>query len=103
MIKVLILIFFTISPLLARPVLIDVRERNEVELGMVKGALWFPLSDIESDTDWSKKFTKKTWGKKIYLYCQSGKRAEKVKEILANKAIFSTNLGGYDKVKNWWK
>lgn len=84
-------------------VIIDVREKEEVDQGMLKQAEWFPLSEIESNKEWPKSLVKKTWGKKVYLYCKSGRRAEAVKELLAEKAIFSTNLGGYDELKSRWK
>jgi rhodanese-related sulfurtransferase len=80
-------------------VMIDVREEDEIQSGMVKGAKWFPLSKIENDKNWKKEFTKLAGDKKIFLYCRSGRRSEKVLNILKDVGIESKNIGGYETLK----
>jgi rhodanese-related sulfurtransferase len=81
-------------------VLIDVREKDEIAEGMIENAKWFPLSKIESDKEWTESFKKMTEGKKIFLYCRSGKRSGRVETILKEHAISSENIGGYMELKN---
>lgn len=77
-----------------KAVLVDVREESEIKEGMVKDALWFPMSKIEKDANWKKEFAEKTKNKKVFLYCRSGNRSGKVKSILAKEGIQSENIGG---------
>lgn len=83
-----------------KAVMIDVREEAEIKEGMIKKALWFPMSRIETDKDWLKDFRKLTEGKQVFLYCRTGRRSGIVKEKLKNKGIPSENLGGYLELKN---
>lgn len=78
-------------------VIIDVREKGEIDEGMLPGAKWIPLSKIQSENNWDKEF-KEIAGdnKKVYLYCRSGGRAEKVRQLLKDKGISAANLGGYE-------
>lgn len=82
-----------------KAIMIDVREKQEIEEGMIDIAVWFPLSKITSSADWEKDFIKTTNGKAIFLYCRSGNRSEKVKTILKENGIESENIGGYEKLK----
>ena len=82
-----------------KAVIVDVREKDEIESGMIKDAKWFPLSKIQTDPQWEKDFAKLTQGKKIFLYCRSGNRSGKVKDILEKKGIESENIGGYEALK----
>ena len=81
-------------------VLIDVREENEIKEGMIEGAKWFPLSKIETDPTWKKEFTALTKDKKIFLYCRTGRRSEKVESLLKEQRIDSENIGGYLELKD---
>lgn len=80
-------------------VIIDVREKDEINQGMVKMALWFPMSKVKEDKDWEKDFRKITEGKKIFLYCRSGRRSGKLLTLLKTKNIESENLGGFETLK----
>lgn len=80
-------------------VLIDVREESEVKDGKIKGAVWFPLSKMESDPNWFNDFEKKTKGKNIFLYCRSGNRSGKVKNLLQDKGLKAHNAGGYEDLR----
>jgi len=81
---------------IGKGIFIDVRERQEVESGMIKGALWFALSDIEKDVKGSaKKIKELSAGKEIYLYCRSGNRSGKVKEYLKKEGVEALNVGGF--------
>lgn len=82
-----------------KAVLIDVREKHEVELGMIRQAQWFALSSMTPSNDWLNDFKAMTRDKSVFLYCRSGKRAEKAKKILADKGIEAQNLGGYMTLK----
>jgi rhodanese-related sulfurtransferase len=79
-----------------KALLIDVREESEIKAGMIKGAQWIALSQIEHDRkvqmDKIKSLTK---DKEVYLYCRSGARANKVKTYLEDVGINAVNLGGY--------
>ncbi len=79
-----------------KAVIVDVREKDEIQQGMIKDALWFPLSKIENNKNWKKDFMRLTKGKEIFLYCRSGRRTGKVMSILKTKKIDSQNLGGFE-------
>ncbi len=79
-----------------KAIFIDVRELQEVNEGMVKGALWFPLSKIEADKkNEIAKIKEIALNKEIFLYCRSGRRSEIVRGFLSEASIPSTNLGGF--------
>lgn len=80
-------------------VIIDVREEDEVKSGMIKDAKWFPLSKVLNDKAWKEDFMKVTGDKKIFLHCRSGKRSERVMNILKDNGISSENIGGYESLK----
>lgn len=80
-------------------VIIDVREKDEVKSGRIKDAKWFALSKISNDKNWKNEFIKIVEGKKIFLYCRSGRRSEKVMTILKENGITSENIGGYEDLK----
>ena len=78
-------------------ILIDVREKEEVDLGMIKGAKWVPLSKTDLST---LKKIKKDYNKKtLYVYCRSGTRAEKFITLLKSVGLKAENLGGYEELK----
>jgi rhodanese-related sulfurtransferase len=81
-------------------VIVDVREQDEIKLGMIKDAKWFPLSKVLNDKKWKEDFVKVADGKTIFLHCRSGKRSEKVLNILKDNGIASENIGGYETLKN---
>lgn len=80
-------------------IFVDVREKDEVEEGMIKGATWFPLSKISNNANWLKGFKDISADKKIYLYCRSGNRSGKVQNILMKHGINAKNIGGYEVLK----
>jgi rhodanese-related sulfurtransferase len=82
-----------------KAVIVDVREKDEIENGMLKDAIWFPLSKIEKYPNWEKDFVKLTQEKKVFLYCRSGNRSGKVMNMLEKKGIESENIGGYEALK----
>jgi rhodanese-related sulfurtransferase len=83
-----------------KAVIVDVREEDEIKSGMIEKALWFPLSKMNNDKNWKEQFQKVTQGKQIFLYCRSGNRSEKVKNILKANSIESENIGGFGTLKN---
>ncbi|MFI5390280.1 MAG: rhodanese-like domain-containing protein [Bacteriovoracales bacterium] len=83
-------------------ILLDVREKSELEEGMAKGAKSIPISQVKNeDKDW-KNFLKETPKEKsIYVYCSAGGRAGKVTNILKEKGYIKVvNIGG---LKDWKK
>lgn len=82
-----------------KAVIIDVREKDEIEAGMIDEAEWYPLSKIESDKNWKQDIQKIADGKKIFLYCRSGRRSGKVKDMLKAEGIESENIGGFETLK----
>ena len=80
-----------------KAVLVDVREAEEVKLGMAKGALWFPLSRVQGHTEDLEKFLANLSKDKLSLvYCRSGRRAETFVKILRERGFSAENLGGFD-------
>lgn len=82
-----------------KAVIVDVREKDEIDAGMIKDAKWFPLSKIQTDPNWEKDFENITQGKKVFLYCRSGNRSGKVMDLLKKNGIDSENIGGYEALK----
>ena len=82
-------------------ILIDVRERAELEAGMAAQALWIASADVVNETDTYKAFISKL-GKdeRLLFYCARGFRAAKVADRLALKGFSTGVLGGY---KDWVK
>jgi rhodanese-related sulfurtransferase len=80
-------------------ILVDVREAEEVRDGMLKGAVWYPLSKMQNDLSWKDEFIKMSYGKENHLYCRSGKRATVAQEILKKVGLESKNLGGYEDLR----
>lgn len=76
-------------------VLIDVREKNEVALGMAEPAIWYPKSSIDADLETFEKELSNFAGKEIILYCHSGRRASLIIQKLAEHGFFAWNMGGY--------
>lgn len=83
-----------------KAVMVDVREKEEIEQGMIERAVWFPKSKITSDDKWLEEFTELTDDKEIFLYCRSGRRSEEVRKILKSNGIESVNLGGYNDLQH---
>jgi sulfur dioxygenase len=78
-------------------VLVDVREHEETQLGMLPEATHVPLSEIE------KRFLELPKQKTLFLYCRSGNRAGKIETFLLEKGypkIFTATNGGYQEISN---
>jgi rhodanese-related sulfurtransferase len=81
--------------------LIDVREADEIELGMVKDALWFPLSVVREKGEAQESYLRRlSKDKLIIVYCRSGQRAEIFASILRDKGYNVENMGAF---ANWKK
>ena len=79
-----------------KAVFIDVREENEVQDGMIKGAIWIPLSKISSNQEKEIiKIKELTKDKKVFVYCRSGSRSGRVQEYLKQAGVEAINMGGY--------
>ena len=82
-----------------KAVLVDVRERNELDAGMAQGARWYPTSSIKSDPDAYRRFIASLPAEQtIVFYCASGVRSGKAAEIAAQEGRKAANLGGF---KDW--
>jgi phage shock protein E len=81
-----------------KAVIVDVREPPELKAGMVKGARSFPLSRLTGD-GWKADFTALAEERKVFLYCRTGNRSGKAREILRKNGIESHNLGGYEELR----
>jgi rhodanese-related sulfurtransferase len=81
-------------------VIVDVRERDEIEGGMAQGARWYPTSSIQSDPDGYKKFIASLpEDQTVVFYCAAGVRAGKAADIASKELHRKTgNLGGF---KDW--
>jgi rhodanese-related sulfurtransferase len=83
-----------------RAVLVDVREKDEVDAGMLKGATWLPLSGLQSgDTEVMKNLESLGKTREILAYCRSGARSGRAAGILIAKGFKVRNLGGYESAK----
>ena len=80
-------------------IFIDVREADEVKDGIIEKATWMALSKLEADNAWEKELRESSKGKKIFLYCRSGRRSQVAQEILKQKGIEAENIGGYETLK----
>ena len=81
-------------------VIVDVREESELaETGKVKGAKWFPTSELGTEK-WNEFVGTLPKEKKIVFYCARGGRAQKVAEHLAGKGFDAMNMGGFSDWKN---
>lgn len=83
-----------------KAVLVDVRERNELNGGMAEGARWYPSSSIEDDPDGYKKFIESLPADRtLVFYCAAGVRAGAAAEIARKELGRRTaNFGGF---KDW--
>ena len=84
-----------------KSILIDVREKDEVDSGMIPGALWLPLSGIESNSsEVNRIISTLSKDQEILTYCRSGKRSEKVAVHLRSLGFKVRNAGGYSDLKS---
>src|SRR5689334_10642754 len=82
-----------------KAVVIDVRERSELDAGMAEGAHWYPTSSIRSDPDGYAKFLASLpQDRTLVFYCASGARSGKAAEIASGAGRKAANLGGF---KDW--
>src|SRR5688572_11151822 len=82
-----------------KAVLVDVRERSELDAGMAEGARWYPTSSIKSDPDGFAKFVASLPAEQtIVFYCASGVRSGKAAEIAGEAGRKAANVGGF---KDW--
>ena len=82
-----------------KAVLVDVRERSELDAGMAQGARWYPTSSIQSDPDAFAKFVGSLPADQtIVFYCASGGRSGKAAEIATQQGRKAANAGGF---KDW--
>lgn len=82
-----------------KAILIDVREKNEVDDGMIKNAQFYALSKIKNDPKLAAKKLKKLAGdKKMYFYCRSGARSGVAINELSSHGISGENAGGFSRL-----
>ena len=82
-----------------KAILVDVRERNELDAGMAEGARWYPTSSIQSDPETYRKFIASLpEDQTLVFYCASGIRSGKAAEIAEKDGRKAANLGGF---KDW--
>ena len=77
-------------------VMLDVRNNDEVALGMLPNAVHIPLGDLE------RRFGELDKNKEIYLYCRSGNRTQMALEILKQAGfpnVICSVQGGYELLK----
>lgn len=75
----------------ARPVMIDVREQEELEFGMIDGALHVPMHDIPARLQELDSHRDET----VVLICRSGKRSAQVGNFLEQNGFSDViNLEG---------
>jgi rhodanese-related sulfurtransferase len=76
--------------------LVDVREKDEVDAGMIQGAKWIPLSGInENSAETKTELAKIDRNQEVLLYCRSGNRSGKAATILEKQGFKVRNAGSY--------
>lgn len=83
-----------------KAVFVDIREQEELLSGLVKDALWLPMSKLDQQ-GWVEKVRKLSEQKEIFLYCRSGARATNLKNFLNQNGIEVENLGGFETLKSF--
>lgn len=68
-----------------RPVIIDVREKNEFVQGHIPGAKNVPLNKLSGY---------KATQEPVYVICQSGMRSKRGTKLLIDKGIHAINVSG---------
>lgn len=81
-----------------KAVFIDIREREELESGLVKDALWLPMSQLQQN-GWLEKLQNISKDKEIFLYCRSGGRASNLQNYLRQHGVKTENLGGFESIR----
>lgn len=80
-------------------VIVDVREKDEIDQGMAAPALWMPTSQIEAEgPEWKAFVSKLSKDKEIMVYCRSGRRSGNAASKLAALGFKASNLGAF---KDW--
>ena len=76
-------------------ILIDVRDKEELNLGKIENSIHIPLEEISYNLDSIDK------NKKIYIYCKTGQRINEAVEQLSELGYDAYTLeGGYEAYKN---
>ena len=70
-------------------IIIDVRTKEEYDVGHVKGAINIPYDEINKDSEIAKE-------KVIFVYCRSGIRSKKAYETLKGLGFEVYDLGAYN-------
>jgi rhodanese-related sulfurtransferase len=79
-----------------KAVMLDIREKDEIKDGIIKGATWLPLSELTSQPEATvKKLKGLIKDKELYIYCRSGRRADAFIGQVKTDGIKALNLGGY--------
>lgn len=78
-----------------RAVLIDVREPDEWQGGVAKGAELLPLSDLNGPRQRWASLLAGPRDRELLLYCASGGRSGLAARILAGEGFTATNVGGF--------
>lgn len=82
-----------------KAILVDIREQKELEEeGMASGAVWLPLSRLNNESELMAKISRWDRQKIVLLYCKSGGRAGRLKNVLIEKGVSCENVGG---LKDW--
>jgi len=82
-------------------ILVDVREEEEVKLGMAEPAQWMPLSKMkDGDPMWDKFLNELPKDKLVVFYCVSGRRSGIAADKTKTKGFNVANMGGF---KDWVK
>jgi rhodanese-related sulfurtransferase len=77
-----------------KAILLDVREADEVQAGMVKGARHFATSKVGTP-EWEKFVGTLQKDKEIFTYCARGGRADKVAATLRERGFKASGAGGF--------
>lgn len=83
----------------AERLLLDVRNDDETALGVLPNIVHIPFPELEDRVD----ELKKHGGKKIFIYCRSGNRAQRAADMLKVYGVENCVVaiaGGYETLKD---
>lgn len=79
----------------AAPLVVDVREHDEVREGMIPGAVHVPLGEIRSDPDAvARRLGAAAGDRRIALVCRGGVRSDEAAALLAPRGLDAVSVAG---------
>jgi len=82
-------------------VLVDIRERSEIQSGMAEPAQWLANTEILAGSPRYEEYLENlSEDQKVIVYCATGRRAAPFVSRLRSKGFAAENMGGFDGWRN---